>query len=726
MKRRFRFLAGASPLFVATAFVASNAWAQSRAPQTGVDASDPPRFEARGAAEAPGAVSEVVVTGKSISAGQVSPNSTVGLLGELNVFDTPFSTQGYTDKLILDQQARSITEILDNNPAIRTEGSTFSDGESQNIRGFGVGTGYLFNGVSGLLSSRRPTVEGLARVDVFLGPNALLTNGGDFNVGGTLNLVPKRAGDTPLNRVTVSLVSDSDTEIAADFGRRFGPSGAYGARVNLIGQNGDTPIRNQDERNGAATLGLDYSAGPLTASVDVIATDYRLRGVGANFTVLPGFAVPDAPSNSSNVFDRSSQYAEQSALVLARVTYQLTSSFSLAAAYGHSRHNETYTGAIYGTIRNTAGDLTANNIFYDDRAYVDAAQVQAKLQLTTWGIHHDLTASFDYSNYDYGNQYVFGSQVSTNLYRPVPLAPAITIVHGDTSPPDNTRSERTSVALADVMTLLGGRLTLIAGGRYQAMLDESFDPDTRVDDSRYSESKVTPAVALSFKITPAWSVYGNYIQALQDGPTAPAGTINAGRIFPPTVAEQKEVGTKYDLGKAGVTLALFEITQPGSYTDPVSNVFGINGDVRNRGVELTTFGEIVRGVRLLGGVSLYEPVQQDTPGGLTDGNRPQGIPTTQLNVGAELDVPRVAGLTLTSKLIRTSKEYVDLANTQSIPDWTRIDIGARYAFEVGGHAMVGRVAVENLADAGYWQDATGGRLHPGVPRTVRASLSAEF
>lgn len=54
---------------------------------------------------------------------------------------------------------------------------------------------------------------------------------------------------------------------------------------------------------------------------------------------------------------------------------------------------------------------------------------------------------------------------------------------------------------------------------------------------------------------------------------APNTAENAGEVFAPYKTKQKEVGIKFDLGAFAHTLSVYEIKRPGSYTDPVTNVF---------------------------------------------------------------------------------------------------------------------------------------------------------
>jgi iron complex outermembrane receptor protein len=69
---------------------------------------------AQEAPSAPAELDEIVVTGSQVrltsayAGGQVARGGRVGLLGNLDVMDTPFSTSNYTEALIRDQQARYV------------------------------------------------------------------------------------------------------------------------------------------------------------------------------------------------------------------------------------------------------------------------------------------------------------------------------------------------------------------------------------------------------------------------------------------------------------------------------------------------------------------------------------------------------------------------------------------------------------------------------------------
>ncbi|MGV8294219.1 TonB-dependent receptor plug domain-containing protein, partial [Pseudomonas aeruginosa] len=92
--------------------------------------------------------------------------------------------------------AQDITDVI-----ARTDPSVFSNGvtgdwsENYSIRGFSSSTTDIsFGGLFGMAPYYRTTPEMFERIEVLKGPSALLNGmppGG--SVGGTVNLVPKRA-----------------------------------------------------------------------------------------------------------------------------------------------------------------------------------------------------------------------------------------------------------------------------------------------------------------------------------------------------------------------------------------------------------------------------------------------------------------------------------------------------------------------------------------------------
>ncbi len=142
------------------------------------------------------------------------------------------------------------------------------------------------------------------------------------------------------------------------------------------------------------------------------------------------------------------------------------------------------------------------------------------------------------------------------------------------------------------------------------------------------------------------------------------------------------------------------------------------------------FGEAVRGVRLLGGLTLLDGEIVRGVDGALEGKRPIGVPRSQATLGADIDVPGVSGMAISPRVVYTASQYADANNTMAIPAWTRVDIGARYVTEINKQLVTFRARVDNLFDHNYWASTGGypgyGYLVLGAPRTLSVSATIDF
>ncbi|MNP18241.1 Ferrichrome receptor FcuA precursor [compost metagenome] len=228
------------------------------------------------------------------------------------------------------------------------------------------------------------------------------------------------------------------------------------------------------------------------------------------------------------------------------------------------------------------------------------------------------------------------------------------------------------------------------------------------------------------------SFYANRIEGLAQGPTAPSSVSNANEVFPPKRSKQVEAGVKLDWNSFGASLGVYRIEQPNSVTyrapGAALDTFSMDGEQVNKGVELNLFGEPLDGLRLLTGAVFMHTEQKNTAYGSNDGNRAAGVPRFQYNLGADWDMPGIEGAALSARLLRTGGQYVNAANSLSIPAWTRVDLGGRYRFKLDDKQVTLRANVENVANKAYWASASTSNnyLTQGTPRVLRLSASVDF
>ncbi|MBC3435400.1 TonB-dependent receptor [Pseudomonas sp. BW16M2] len=658
---------------------------------------------------------------ESYSGGQVARGARIGMLGNRDLMDTPFSVTAYTAKTIENQQSGTVGAVLRNDPSIR-----FSTGEGHAyenfmIRGYALdSTELALGGLYGLAPDGHVPTEFLERVEVLKGPGALLNgmapNGG---VGGVVNLVPKRAGDTPLTRLTSSYVSDGYVAEHIDVGRRFA-DGRFGIRFNGVYGSGDTGVDEQSKDRTLAALALDYRGDDFKLELDAYENHEKLEN---GSPMMAGFSglnhVTRAPKPDTNILEGI--HARQiSKAVVVRGEYQLDDSWTAYASVGGARTR--YDGFLNGTrvVVNKA-DGTATGETYNQAGYTHSLSTEAGLRgnFMTGPVSHQMVLSTTLLHQDIGRApTVTGAKYPTNIYHP-----GKAIIAGDhgssTKTGDNTLS---SFAVADTLGFMDERVLLTLGVRSQRVRQKMSNPS-------YDEQKLTPAVGIVLKPWEApVSLYANYIEGLtQGGMVTDQKAANYGEQFAPYVAKQMEAGVKWDLDDFTHTLAVFQIDKPSMIYDKPSNRYNDDGEQRNRGVEWTMFGEVVPSVRLLGGVTYTRAVLSKTANGAMDGNTARGVPAWSANLGAEWDLPGVEGLTLTALGIHSSSQYLDSANQLKIPQWTRYDLGARYATKVLSKEVTLRASLENVENRAYWAGVfNDGYATVSEPRTLKLSASVDF
>ncbi|MBD8901073.1 TonB-dependent siderophore receptor [Methylobacterium bullatum] len=661
--------------------------------------------------------------------GVVGSGSRLGLLGNRNVFDQPFSSTSYTEKLVRDQQSRTVQDVVNNDPSIRTNVPAFSGIQGFFIRGFPIfGQDMAFNGLFGVADAFNPAIEPIERVEVLRGPSTLLSGIPPFgNIGGIINLIPKRALDEPLNRVTLGYGSDSQVYKSVDISRRFGEAKEWGIRFNGVFNNGNTPIDNQSVHLGAAALALDYRGERLRASFDLGYQELDFNAPLRNRNVAAGVRIPRAPDLTLNQ-QQPWEYRDSSSRHLAtRVEYDLTPDLTLYGAYGRSKFGQEYFGGLL-SIFNTRGDYRDAIQFIPSRTFGETGEAGLRATFDTGPFKHNLglaAVGFWYENAQQPAVNV-GPAIVSNLYDPVYVAPRSAFGQSRLTPRTSTRINR-SFAIADTVSILDDRLLLTVGGRWQSIDVGSYSSVTGLRTGVSDSGAFSPGFGIVMKPWERLSLYANYVEGLTS-PAPPLNAVNATDAFPAAVSRQMEVGAKYDFGTVGLGLAAFEIEQPFGFLDPRTQVFSIDGRQRNSGIELTVFGEPVPGVRLLGGVSLLHGEQVRALDPSNVGRTAVGVPDVQLNLYGEYDLPPnfVPGLTLTGRVIYTASQYYDLANSQTIPDWATLDLGLRYATSFQDRPLTFRANVVNATGKNYWASTGRGILSQGAPRTILLSASMDF
>lgn len=662
---------------------------------------------------------------KAYAGGQLARGGRLGMLGNVDTMDSPFSVTAFTAQSIQDAQATTVADMVRLDPSVRSSGMGADNADAFFIRGFAVGdnnTGEIaFDGLYGVGPNYRVMADYAERIEILKGPAAMIygmsPNGAG---GGTINVVPKRAAND-LTQVRGDYLSDGQLGGHVDVARRFGPERQFGVRFNGAYQNGDTALDNQSKRTSLGALALDYQGEQLKATLDLIDQREKIDAPSRRLWLNNGVAVPEAPDGRRNT-TQSWEYSrsdEQSALL--RLEYEATEQLSVFGSFGTA---QTDVERLFNTpsITSSSGNtsvLPVAAIFDVQRSSLEGG---LRGRFETGALKHRVTLQFSRYEDSLGRGTVNGRTYTSNLYNPIDRPAQDVALPGSVL--KQSANTLSGVALSDTVSAFDEQLQVILGLRQQNVNSENYAASGAVSSS-YDKSAVTPMLGVVFKPLNHVSLYGNYIEGLAKGDSAPMTALNAGEVFAPYKTKQHEVGVKVDHGRLMTTLSAFQITRPSGQLS--NNVYAVDGEQRNRGIELSAFGAVGDGVRLYSGITWIDAKLTQTNSAATQGNTAVGVPGVQASFNAEWDVPLLTGLTVSGSVLHSGKQYVDQSNSRQLPAWTTLDLGARYRTSLLGKSVVWRANLRNALDKEYWAGvSTWSTLAIGMPRTFQLSATVDF
>jgi iron complex outermembrane receptor protein len=663
--------------------------------------------------------------------GQFAEGGSLGILGTRSVMNTPFSTVNYTQELIQNQQARTAADTLINDASVRlTTGSNGFDDVFQ-IRGFQVnGQDVGFNGLYGLISSNRANAQYIERIQLLKGPAAFMNGippGG--SVGGSINIVTKRAIDDPFVEITPGFISSGNFGTAIDANRRFGANNEWGVRFNGVARTGEASIDDGDWTSGLGALSVDYRGDRFRWALDAITQNDVTENFRPQMTIRPTVSFIPTPPNARGNWYPGTDLEQHDHTIASFAEFDVT---DWLTAYGGIGYRDGTNDQTFPDSRVTGftsgmdefGNFRLINAYYDSYSETVSGNAGLKAKFDTGFINHSLNLVFTGFAQENGNAYVANTpaqSVPSNIYNPSPL-PIVTGLRTD--PRKASEVTLTSYAVADTMSMLDERVLLTLGVRHQQVKQDSFSTATGLLTAQYDAEATTPLAGIVIKPWQNVSLYANYAEGLTQGTIVGAGFSNTGEILSPYKSDQQEVGVKVGWGRITTTAALFQISRP-SLATTASGARAYDGEQRNRGLELSAYGEIVPGLRGFASAMFLNPELTKPANPLQQGNDAAGQPDMTFSGGLDWDTPWIKGLSLNGRVIYTSGSYLTADNTLKFPDWTRVDIGARYETKIRDHDVTVRLNVENLFDKNYWL-TTGNFVTVASPRTYLGSVSVKF
>ncbi len=678
--------------------------------------------------------------------GQIATGGRLGVLGEKNAANVPFSVISYTDQLIRNQGSDTIAGTLINDASVQTSQGFGNFAETYQIRGFNLdGDDISFGGLYGVLPRQIVQTNFVNRVELFRGANAFAkgVGPGGSGVGGSVNIEPKRGTADPVTRLTLGYESDLQFEQALDIGRRYGSADEYGVRVNIQHEDGETAIDDEDAEDVSAAIALDYDGERLHGALDF---GYQRQTIDqGRSTVRVGEAtrIPAAPDATTNYWPAFSNTELESKFGKISGAFDVTDDWSVYAAFGG---NDTDEAGDYGqpilSSSNTpgfeTGDATVSRLTVLRPSQTYSGQAGIRGALDTGPVSHEINLGYSQYYQRADTAFSFSGFADTNIYDPADIDNLATISEsGDLNDPNvSTRTRANGWALSDTAGFFDDRVLVTVGGRYQSVAVKNYSAasgqDGMLSGQPISGHRVSPVYGLVVKPLAWLSLYANHIEALQPGDAAPPTANNPGQTLGILDAQQNEVGAKFDFGRVGGSLAAYQIEKPNAYLNSDTGEYGYFGEQRNRGIEANLYGLATERLKVIASATYVDAELTQTPDDQFNGNDAVGVPNYRVALSGDYTLPGADNWHATARVIQTGEQYADQANALELDAWTRIDLGLRYTMPWGpdDKQIVWRANVDNVANASYWASArriaATNYLTQGDPRTFKLSVAFNF
>ncbi|WP_180121337.1 TonB-dependent siderophore receptor [Acinetobacter sp. YH12086] len=688
---------------------------------------------------------------KQIANGKLKANTDLGALGNQKIVDTPFSVTAYSEKLIEEQQAITVGEVLRNDASIRITTNQGHLNENFNIRGFDINHDDIaLNGMYGMAPYGRVPTEFLDSVTVLKGPNALVAGMSPAGGVGGVVIAKTKPADKEKTQVSASMEEGGFYQSGFDVSRRFGAEKEFGLRVNGAYGQGEHIIEGMEDKHASGAIAADYTTDKLKLNFDAYAVrDDRNGGSPAmvGFISCEGITNPkkctkplqlmDAPEGDTNYFSNLEGHTNTQFAGLSG-EYKFNDTLQFNAGVGQVEKK--YRGHIFGTrfIVNDSNTGDATSQYY--RVGMNEKNTTANFgvvsNFSTAAIKHTLGLRADYlerKTSQHSGQGATPVEYPTNIYDP---SSNEMMPEGKPLMASLLDNKYISYTLTDQLSLLDDKLQLIVGARYQDIDTKNLQRKTG-----YQDDKISPSLGVVVKpFGENLSIYANYVEGLSEGVTVNnVADANNNVTFAPFQTKQYELGAKYQAGSWLNTFALYQIEKPStmvsSYSDgqPNSTINQITTDdaeTRSRGVEWAFSGEIYTGLNLMGSLAYIdaEYTKAAVKKGVTNqGNSVYGIPDFTATLGLDYAVPYVDGLNVNARANYVSEQYLNETNSLKLPDYTILDLGARYKTNLGGVNTTFLANIANVTDEKYWEGTfNSGYVLVGGPRTYKVGVTFDF
>ena len=604
----------------------------------------------------------------------------------LTVMETPQPIAIVTHEIIEQQQAKQLSDVLQNVNGIYVTSSRGNSQDSFGGRGFILGNDNILKNGARVNSGVFPEVSGLERVEVLKGANAMLY--GNTAAGGIINMVTKKPRFQTGGSFSLSGGSWNTYKPTFDV---YGPiSKDVAFRLNGTYETAKSFRDHVSSEKIYLNPSILFNIGKKSQLI--VEGDYLIN----NFT--PDFGIGSI-TNKDGSYSMNT-LLPRNAFLGANWQYQDVKQASTNITFNHQISNnwslnvitsyQNYTKDYFSTERvqweydknNRLNWKRPLNKTYNEQNYT-SFQANVNGEFNTGKINHKVLigADSDYGTADsytyfnpsnnktYGTGYIYGTGGGNGILY---LDDTSTWSSGSIPASaiqdrNRIRTRRVGIYVQDFISLTK-EFKVLAGLRWSYIqnmptINTNFRTNTKklVDNSSTSDQALSPKVGLVYMPNDNLSLFATYTNSF----SANTGyDINRSTLKPTTI-DQYEVGVKKNLwnNAIAVNLSAYQILYKNYYqtaeltaggqpnSDPNMKEFA--GKMRSRGVELDITGNPSKNLSLIGGISYNNSVYLDTPDtfGYVENQRIVRTPATTANLSAFYTLPKyIKGLKVGASL----------------------------------------------------------------------------
>ncbi|MCU7615268.1 TonB-dependent receptor [Chryseobacterium sp. GMJ5] len=587
---------------------------------------------------------------------KATPQSTKS---NLTVMEMPQPIAIVTHEIIEQQQAKQLSDVLQNVNGIYITSSRGNSQDSFGGRGFILGNDNIFKNGSRVNSGVFPEISGLERVEVLKGANAMLY--GNTAAGGVINMITKKpkfnfggsmgmnAGSWNSYKPTVDIYGPLSKNIA------FRVNGTYEYAESFR----DVVQSEKYYFNPSFLFNLG-SKSQLIVEADYLKNDFTPDfGIGSITEKDQSYRLNDAVSR--NVFFGTDWQYQNVQQVSTNVTFnhQLSENWSLNATASYQNYTKDYFSSErvqWAYNGANANRLSWNRPFgktYNEQNYT-SAQVNINGEFNTGKINHKVLIGSD-ADYSQADSYTYTLSATSNiLYLDDPSTwGSIDMPNSTLNTRNRINTRRIGIYAQDFISLTK-QFKVLAGLRWSYVENMptlttrfTFNDKFEVANSATSDNAFSPKVGIVYMPNDNFSAFATYTNSFvaNSGYTSDQfGTVNTNQpvaqvqnqlntlsrqSIKPTTVDQYEVGIKKNFwnNAVAINVTAYQIMYNNYYQTywfaSVPNGLPVNssdtnlkeyaGNMRSRGVELDITGNPTQNLSIIGGFSYNNSVYVDTP-----------------------------------------------------------------------------------------------------------------